>query len=162
MAATHTGVWVAFIALMLVAWRLSEWITWRGKYGLGNDLEADTGERRLAWQPAGLLEQMPAAVEADMKSVRGSETSKSAAASVETASGTQRMRVMAYILAMGGEGATDHEMQAALSMNPSTQRPRRIELVEAGNVKDSGRSRPSPSGRQSIVWVSADTRLSLF
>lgn len=51
------------------------------------------------------------------------------------------------------DGCTDEEMQLALKMNPSTQRPRRGELVGMGLVKDSGRTRRTRSGRRATVWV---------
>jgi len=50
-------------------------------------------------------------------------------------------------------GLTDHEMQAHLNMIGSTQRPRRVELCDKGLVVDSGRQRPTPSGRMAVVWV---------
>ena len=50
------------------------------------------------------------------------------------------------------ESLTDHEMQESLRMNPSTQRPRRIELVNLGAVQDSGEVRKTPSGRNATVW----------
>jgi hypothetical protein len=49
-------------------------------------------------------------------------------------------------------GGTDEELQDALGMNPNTQRPRRIELVERGLVRDSGRTRKTKSGRRATVW----------
>jgi hypothetical protein len=82
-----------------------------------------------------------------------SPTSKAAARSIEPRTGTLRGFVLAYIRGAGMNGATDEEMQSALSMNPSTQRPRRIELVEAGFVYDSNRTRPTESGRNAVVWL---------
>jgi hypothetical protein len=38
-------------------------------------------------------------------------------------------------------------------MNPSTQRPRRIELMQVRLVKNSGRTRLSRAGRPASVWV---------
>jgi hypothetical protein len=49
-------------------------------------------------------------------------------------------------------GLTDEQMQTYLGMNPSTQRPRRIELVRSGLVVDSGFKRPTRSGRDATVW----------
>jgi hypothetical protein len=54
-------------------------------------------------------------------------------------------------------GATDEEIQHELQMNPSTQRPRRIELVEAKLVLDSTMKRPTSSGRQAVVWIARKT-----
>jgi transcription initiation factor IIE alpha subunit len=49
------------------------------------------------------------------------------------------------------EGLTDEEMQTRLEMNPSTQRPRRIELARRGMVVEAGTRRTS-SGRMAVVW----------
>jgi hypothetical protein len=58
-------------------------------------------------------------------------------------------------LEYGTDGLTDEEMQAKTGMNPSTQRPRRCELVEMGKVRDSGSTRRTKSGRKAVVWVIA-------
>lgn len=85
--------------------------------------------------------------------VRGSETSKAAAIAAEPNAGTQRRRVLDCLRKWQSRGLTDHQMQVWLEMNPSTQRPRRIELVRAGLVKDSGQTRLTPSGKRAVVWV---------
>ena len=82
------------------------------------------------------------------------ETQRRAAESVYPATGTWRRRVLNAIVAAGLRGATDEELQQALGMNPSTERPRRVELVEQGWIEDSGRRRPTRSGRFAVVWVS--------
>jgi hypothetical protein len=64
-------------------------------------------------------------------------------------------RVFTLIRDLGADGATDDELQVYLQMNPSTQRPRRIELVEHGRVRASGVTRPTRSGRPATVWVAA-------
>ena len=51
--------------------------------------------------------------------------------------------------------ATDEEVQTVLSMNPSTERPRRKELQDAGLVVDSGIRRCTASGRNAVVWAAA-------
>lgn len=89
----------------------------------------------------------------DLKYVRGSETSKEAAIAAEPNAGTQRRLVLDALRWQRTFGLTDHEMQEDLQMNPSTQRPRRVELVKAGLVKESGRFRLTPSGRRAVVWV---------
>lgn len=63
-----------------------------------------------------------------------------------------RARVFNALVATD-DGMTDEELQDALRMNPSTQRPRRIELQRAGLIADSGRTRPTKSGAQAVVWV---------
>lgn len=83
---------------------------------------------------------------------RHSTTSREAAASkVETAP-TERGRVLAFLRACGIVGATDDQMQIMLEMNPSTQRPRRVELVEMGHVFDSGVKAKTRTGRNATVW----------
>jgi hypothetical protein len=39
-----------------------------------------------------------------------------------------------------------------LGMNPSTQRPRRIELCQRNLIVDSGTTRLTTSGRKAVVW----------
>jgi DNA-binding IclR family transcriptional regulator len=52
------------------------------------------------------------------------------------------------------DGLTDEEMQKRLGMNPSTQRPRRIELARRGMVVEAG-TRKTASGRNASVWRAA-------
>ena len=84
-----------------------------------------------------------------------SETSRLAAESVCSIAKTLRERVFREIAARGPTGATDDEVQVTLAMNPSTQRPRRIELVAARRVQDSGVKRKTRSGRLAVVWRAA-------
>ncbi len=82
-----------------------------------------------------------------------SETSKAAAREIQPAAGTLRAKVLRFLQAFAGEyGATDEQMQVYLDMAPNTQRPRRIELVRAGLVEDSGEKRKTKSGRKAVVW----------
>lgn len=90
---------------------------------------------------------------ADPPAQKHSETSVAASESMEPRAGTLRAKVLAHVRSKGNEGATDEEMQWALAMNPSTQRPRRIELEKARLVKDSHRTRLTRSGRAAVVWV---------
>lgn len=80
-------------------------------------------------------------------------TSRAAALAVFPRTGTQRGDVLDEIIGAGSFGMTDAELQRALGMNPSTERPRRIELVQGGWVMDSGRKRASAGADVSIVWV---------
>jgi hypothetical protein len=84
-------------------------------------------------------------------SARGSVTSAAAADSLdgETLNAMQR-RVLTLLQATPG-GLTDEEMQGRLGMNPSTQRPRRIELARRGLVVADG-TRKTASGRMAVVW----------
>ena len=85
----------------------------------------------------------------------GPITQKKSAGAIYPKTGTQREKVFAYIKAQGDSGATDEEVQIALGMNPNSERPRRIELVERELVVDSGITRRTKSGQDSIVWMAA-------
>ena len=80
-------------------------------------------------------------------------TSRAAAVAAIPLTGKSRIAVWQVIRDSGGHGATDEEIQAKLRMNPSTQRPRRVELVEQGRIVDSGRRRRTASRRDAVVWV---------
>jgi len=82
-----------------------------------------------------------------------SETSVEAAELIEPNAATLRGHVLAFLRARGEHGAIDEEVQEGLDMNPSTQRPRRIELYNAGLVKDSDRTRLTRRCRKSVVWT---------
>jgi hypothetical protein len=82
-----------------------------------------------------------------------SETSRLAAQEIDPQLGRLQYRVLAFLRTMDAYGATDDEMQVALDMNPSTQRPRRIELVAKGLVIDMGPRRKTRSGRMASVWI---------
>ena len=84
-----------------------------------------------------------------------SRTSVEAAKRISGKSHALRAQVLAFIEARGELGATDEEVQLALAMGGSTQRPRRVDLESAGLVRDSGRTRRTTSGRQAVVWVAA-------
>ena len=78
-------------------------------------------------------------------------TSVAAAAKILTRISAMHRQILDY-LATHPEGATDCELQEALNMNPSTQRPRRIELLTWAYLHDSGATRPTRSGRAAVVW----------
>jgi len=84
---------------------------------------------------------------------RHSPTSVAAAESLtpEALNAAQR-RVLAYLEEHGP--ATDEEIIAGTGMNPSTARPRRIELVRHGLVVEDG-ERKTASGRRATVWRKA-------
>jgi hypothetical protein len=79
-----------------------------------------------------------------------SATSRAAAESIAPGAGTLRGIVLEWLRENGP--ATDETMQEELCMGPSTQRPRRVELVRAGFVRDSGRTAVTRSGRQATLW----------
>lgn len=80
-------------------------------------------------------------------------TSLEAAESVADHLPALRAKVLAYFESQMPEGATDDQAQVALGMNPSTQRPRRIELCNSGFLVNSGRVEATRSGRLATVWT---------
>ncbi len=79
-----------------------------------------------------------------------SETSREAAEKIEPRRNTLRRKVLDYMKMV--RLATDEQMQDALEMNPSTQRPRRGELVDSGHLGDSGKTALTKSGRRAVLW----------
>ena len=88
----------------------------------------------------------------DPPAQRHSRTSVAAAEAIRPSTNRLRQRVLEYIEACGPAGATDDECQAALGMNGSTQRPRRLELAQMRLITQSG-TRRTVSGRAATVWV---------
>jgi hypothetical protein len=84
-------------------------------------------------------------------SVNGSITSAKAADSLGPATLSAMQRRVLELLAATPDGLTDEEQQRLLGMNPSTQRPRRIELARRGLVVEAG-TRRTASGRMAVVW----------
>lgn len=83
-------------------------------------------------------------------SVNGSITSAAAADALDaTTLNAMQRRVLAYLEQHGP--ATDEEIATGLGMNPSTERPRRIELARAGLIAEAG-TRRTISGRNATVW----------
>lgn len=85
--------------------------------------------------------------------VAGSETSEAAAKAIKPSTATLRYEVLEAIRFLNG--ATDEQIQEFTGFNPSTSRPRRVELVRMGLVKDSGETRNTSSGRKATFWVVA-------
>lgn len=83
---------------------------------------------------------------------RHSETSRASAEAVKPCAATLREKVFELIRYTGSYGLTDIEIQKGLGMEGSTQRPRRIELLRAGRIRQNGKRR-TPSGREAAVWV---------
>lgn len=81
-----------------------------------------------------------------------SETSRAAAASW-AADDLNRLQadVFTFIRDRGALGATDEEIIDGLGLNPSTARPRRIELHRLRLIESTGK-RPTTTGRLAIVW----------
>lgn len=86
-----------------------------------------------------------------MPFVSSSTTSMEAAQSVEDGVPTELHRVFMAFL-MTPIGLTDEEVQDRLKMNPSTERPRRVHLVNLGVLEDAQTTRKTRSGRAATVW----------
>jgi predicted ArsR family transcriptional regulator len=78
-----------------------------------------------------------------------SQTSAQAAARIAPSAGSLRALVLAAIKALGP--MTDEEIAELCHLNPSTARPRRLELQRAGLVVADG-TKPTRSGRQATIW----------
>jgi hypothetical protein len=88
--------------------------------------------------------------------VRNDHPATAQEAAARAPAGRAGRAVRSFIQSRGQRGATDEELIEAVmaygyAMN--TIRPRRVELVRAGVVADSGRTRATGSGRDAIVWV---------
>ncbi|NBT35691.1 MAG: hypothetical protein EBT03_09170 [Betaproteobacteria bacterium] len=90
-------------------------------------------------------------------SVCGSVTSAQAADSLAPATLNALQRRVLELLQATPGGLTDEEMQTRLGMNPSTQRPRRIELARRGLIVTGG-TRKTSSRRMATVWKVARCR----
>ena len=97
------------------------------------------------------IEDTPGPLFALAPAVRGSVTSAAAADSLAPATLNAMQRRVLELLQVTPDGPTDEEMQTRLAMNPSTQRPRRIELARRGMVVEAG-TRRTASGRMATVW----------
>jgi hypothetical protein len=80
-------------------------------------------------------------------------TSRQAAESIVGALNALQAQLLALYRERGEHGATDEEVSESLGMNPSTVRPRRLELIGMGLVADSGRTRKTRSQRKAMVFV---------
>lgn len=110
------------------------------KSGLAPDLQYDEQTKRFV---SGVSER-------DAELCRQASAAAKASLSVETLRSMQR-RVYEFIRDQGENGATDEECQRGLEMNPSSQRPRRGELADAGLIVVAG-TRPTSSRRKATVW----------
>lgn len=89
--------------------------------------------------------------------VRGSETSELAAQTANRRKVERdRNRLLNLLRGRGTVGATDDEMQATLSLEGNTQRPRRGELLKKGLIRKTGVRRPTRTGKLADVYVAAE------
>lgn len=79
------------------------------------------------------------------------DTERDAAELIAPKAGTLRRLAYDALLA-APDGLTDLELAARTSKWLYSIAPRRVELVRAGLVIDSGIRRPGPTGARAIVW----------
>ena len=77
------------------------------------------------------------------------DTARAAALRVLPRTGTVRRLVLEVLR---GGPRTDDELALHLGRNPNTVRPRRVELVEGGHIRDSGARRLNGYGNPCVVW----------
>ena len=107
-----------------------------------NQLELFGTPRHTSPRPAPVVPFIPA-----------SKTSTAAGAEIQTRAKTLRDKVFLFIKSRREFGATDHEISEVLELPIDTARPRRVELRDTGMICDSGRTRPTRSGRLATVWT---------
>lgn len=82
-------------------------------------------------------------------------TSRAAAESMREAAPTIRETVRRFIDGRGGAEAMAGEVLMAPQLRTSTTSARFRELAQASAICDAGRTRPTTSGRQAVVWIAA-------
>lgn len=102
----------------------------------------------------------------DAPAVAHSETSRAAAHSIVSdkarllmlvylairSAGPVRHRIVHAPDGVWEGGRTDEELIEVTGLPANTARPRRVQLVQQGRVRDSGQRRPGRSGRMATVW----------
>jgi len=88
--------------------------------------------------------------------VKGSDTSRAAAESMEAIAPTLRHKVYHHILSKGAHGATDDEVVQALGLAHRTITARRRELEREGAVYRTEQRRPTSSGRTAGVYMAVE------
>jgi hypothetical protein len=114
------------------------------------DLRELVALTKRALAPAGTLPDDPP-TPFDQPST--AQTRREAAQSIRESAPTLREKVYAFIAEH--PGVTDERIAESLNMNPSTVRPRRLELVQAGRIEAAGASK-TRSGRRAVGWRAAD------
>lgn len=82
------------------------------------------------------------------------DTSRAAAEKAKPLSASDRRRVLEVLVRFGGQ--TDEQLQRYLGMPANTQRPRRLECVQAGWVVDSGQRGTTQTGSKAIKWIATE------
>lgn len=82
---------------------------------------------------------------------RTSRTSKAAAVAAKPNAETQRATALAW-MKRRPDGATMQEVSIATGIPIQSMCPRFDELKKRGEIRDTGKTRPTTSGRAAVVW----------
>lgn len=82
-----------------------------------------------------------------------SPTSVAAAEAIAPVAATLRRMVLEAIASAGADGLTDEEGAERVGIDGNTYRPRRRELEQQHRIRNTGKTRPTKSGRKAVVWV---------
>jgi hypothetical protein len=85
--------------------------------------------------------------------VRGSDTSKAAAASIEGHVKTLESQVFDLVRQAGDRGLTDDELEVLTALSHQTVSARRRTLVLKRMLRDGGQRRRTRSNRLATVWI---------
>jgi hypothetical protein len=86
---------------------------------------------------------------------RHSDTSRAAAQSMKEPAVNLRTQVLTFIRTRGP--VTDEQIALGMGINPSTARPRRIELLRDGHIVEAGKA-TTASGRKASMWMAVPTK----
>lgn len=84
---------------------------------------------------------------------RDSDTSRKAALANYPRSGTQRHRILEYVIGMGDYGATRDGIAMVLGLGPQSVGPRVLELIEGGWLHESAQLRPTRNQNEAVVLL---------
>lgn len=88
-------------------------------------------------------------------------TSQEAADRAAAFAGTQRAYVESLFVDEYPRALCDLQVQQILGMNPSSERPRRLELEERGHIRRTGEILMAGSRRETFIWVPLDDRVEM-
>lgn len=120
----------------------------RVQAGIKHELE--TGLTALQAMHAGAVVNAPGLVRNDHQ-----ETAQKAAKAIAVRSGTQRAAVLLHLLEdhqAGLIGSCDELISAVTGLGPSSERPRRVELVNMGLVEPTGKTVRTSTGYEAMTW----------
>ncbi len=88
--------------------------------------------------------------------VRGSDTSRLAAADIRASAGQLRVRVLGHVVSFGDFGSTCSEVEQELGLLHQSASARIRELVLDGYLVDSTKRRDTIYHKKAVVWVATE------